>query len=120
MKKSVLTHIAEAVGLSNHATSQKPNKLGHLLRWFLPNGGTIVIVVVLIVTQSLWSTRFRSPAPTSTNTITYQGRLTDPDGIPLTGQFNMAFRLYDVQTGGTPLWEEDRTGGIRCSFRMDS
>ncbi len=118
MKKSVLTHIAETlqqygqqgqdatVALWNNATSQNANKLAYLRRWFLPNRGTVVIVVLLIATRSFWSRGFRSQPPFFPNAIGYQARLTDPDGIPLTGRYKMAFRLYDVPTRGTPLWEE--------------
>jgi hypothetical protein len=38
-------------------------------------------------------------------TISYQGRLTDSDGEPLTGQFTMRFWLYNVPAGGTPLFD---------------
>ena len=125
MKKNLFTHIKEAIDqyratqTPNQATptvptergaSQKPSNLSRLAHWLLPVGISVVTVVLLIATQSLWLTRFRSPTATSPKTIPYQGRLTDPDGIPLTGKFNMEFRLYDVPMGGTPLWEEDRTG----------
>ena len=122
-RKSLLTKLAETFDqerAEQRRKEQLPSNLSRLVRWFLPNGGTVVIVVLLIASQSIWSVPWRSRSGTSTSTITYQGRLTDPDGIPLTGQFNMVFRLYDGKTGGTSLWEEDRTGGIRCSFRMDS
>jgi len=35
--------------------------------------------------------------------IHIQGRLTDSTGSPLNGTYNITFRLYDVETGGTPL-----------------
>ncbi len=38
--------------------------------------------------------------------ISYQGRLTDGTGSPLTGAHNITFRLYTVETGGTPVWQE--------------
>jgi len=34
----------------------------------------------------------------------------DGSGNPLTGYYNLEFRIYDVPTGGTPLWEEFWTG----------
>jgi len=37
--------------------------------------------------------------------INYQGRLTDPDGIPYNGDFAMQFRLYDAPTLGNQLWD---------------
>ena len=51
----------------------------------------------------------RAPALTgdSTTTISYQGRLADSAGNPITSSgVAMQFRLYDVDTGGAPLWEE--------------
>lgn len=39
-------------------------------------------------------------------TISYQGLLTNSSGAPLEGTFNLAFRLYQVPTGGTELWIE--------------
>ena len=39
-------------------------------------------------------------------TIHYQGKLTEPDGSPITGDHTVTLRLYDAATGGTKLWEE--------------
>ncbi|MEO8103909.1 MAG: hypothetical protein ABI790_15405 [Betaproteobacteria bacterium] len=38
--------------------------------------------------------------------INYQGFLTNPSGTPINSNVPMTFRLYDVATGGTPLWTE--------------
>lgn len=38
--------------------------------------------------------------------INYQGVLTDSLGCPLTGNYNMVFRIYDDSTDGTELWED--------------
>ena len=58
-----------------------------------------------------------APTAASTGAIAYQGRLADANGNPLTGTYNMIFRLYAVPTGGAPLWEEQWTGsnGVRVS-----
>ena len=42
-------------------------------------------------------------------TITYQGKLTEPDGSPLTGEHQITLRLYDAASGGSKLWEEQHT-----------
>ncbi len=42
--------------------------------------------------------------------MTYQGKLTDADGIGIEGSFDITFRLFDVATGGTALWTESHTG----------
>ena len=50
-------------------------------------------------------------------TISYQGLLTDSDGnIVPDGNYNLLFRIYDVSSGGSPLWEEGKlipvSGGV--------
>jgi hypothetical protein len=82
-----------------------------LVRWFLPNGGTLLIVLLLIFTQSVWARSLQNTATTSTSTISYQGRLADANGNPLTGVYNMEFRVYNHPTAGEPLWTEYWTGG---------
>ncbi len=42
--------------------------------------------------------------------MTYQGKLTDRDGIGLNGTYNMVFRIYNVPGGGSPLWAETHSG----------
>jgi hypothetical protein len=69
---------------------------------------TLLIVGLLVVAQSvgalpLGRPQGLAPASTSTSTIAYQGRLADATGAPLTGTYNMIFRLCDAVTGGTPL-----------------
>ena len=45
-------------------------------------------------------------AATVAESISYQGRLTDPNtGDPLDGTYIMRFQLYDAETGGTMLWD---------------
>ena len=36
--------------------------------------------------------------------ITYQGRLTDAGGAPLNGVHSMRFRLFEQESGGSPIW----------------
>ena len=42
-------------------------------------------------------------AASVTDSINYQGRLTDSSGSPLSGTYTMTFGLYDVSTGGVVL-----------------
>ena len=81
--------------------------------WLLFFGN--VIFTLLAISLAFWAQSIGAlPLPSwiaaleqkSTKRIPYQGRLTDAHGIPLTGSYNMEFRLYDVPMGGTPLWEE--------------
>lgn len=40
------------------------------------------------------------------DTLAYQGRLATAAGLPVTGNLSITFRLFDVTTGGSPLWTE--------------
>jgi hypothetical protein len=42
--------------------------------------------------------------------INYQGMLTDNDGNPLTGNFDILFKIYNHPSAGTKQWEETQTG----------
>jgi hypothetical protein len=97
--------------------------LTQAVRAWLPSRGN-VLFTLLVVGGLLWAASagalpLRAPAAagTSTGTIAYQGRLADANGSPLTGTYNMIFRLYDAATGGTPLWTEQWTGsnGVKVS-----
>ncbi|PIU45436.1 MAG: hypothetical protein COS95_03575 [Ignavibacteriales bacterium CG07_land_8_20_14_0_80_59_12] len=65
------------------------------LRWtFL----SIALMVLLLAPLSL------AQIP---KTISYQGILTDASGTAVPdGNYSLTFKLYDVTTGGTPLWQE--------------
>ena len=42
--------------------------------------------------------------------VSYQGLLTDADGNPVPdGQYELTFRIYEQQSGGTPIWSQIRT-----------
>jgi len=100
-------------------------RLSQAWRRWLPTPGNIVFTVLIVamffMAQSAGALPLgrpqTAPAAASTGTIAYQGRLADAAGAPLTGTYNMIFRLYDAATGGTPLWSEQWTGsnGVRVS-----
>jgi len=85
-------------------------------RAWLPSRGS-VLFTLLVVGGLLWATSagalpLRAPmlAGDSTTTISYQGRLADSSGDPVTTSgVGMQFRLYNTDTGGSPLWEESHT-----------
>jgi len=58
--------------------------------------------LILLVALSL------SAAPIE-NVLSFQGKLVE-GGTPVDGTRNITFRLYDVATGGTHLWEESHIG----------
>jgi len=103
----VLGEWLEARRVDPSEPSAQQGRLGRRLRWFVPNGGTLLIVVMLLVTQSLWARPFQSalsvPGPSAT-TVNYQGRLADNAGTPLDGTYGMSFALYDSAVGGTRIW----------------
>ncbi len=78
-----------------------------ILRWLMPNGGTLLLVVALIATAQVWAKPLASPANTpgpSATTVNYQGRLADNTGAPLDGSYGMTFALYDAATDGSLVW----------------
>lgn len=42
--------------------------------------------------------------------VRFQGKITDKAGAPLTGSYNVTFRLYNAETGGLLKWSETQTG----------
>ena len=58
--------------------------------------GLIAAIGVLAILVSV-------AALTVTTSISYQGKLTDSAGNPLSGTYDMTFSLYDVASGGTVL-----------------
>ncbi len=41
--------------------------------------------------------------------IRFQGKVTDTAGAPLSGDYNITFRVYDAALGGTLLWSETQS-----------
>jgi len=41
--------------------------------------------------------------------INYQGKLADADGASITGTKSITFRIYNVSSGGVPLWQETQS-----------
>ena len=63
---------------------------------------SLTIVLLLVVAVSAWA---QIP-----KLINYQAKLTDGDGVALNGDYDITFKIYDEETGGTPLWTEAHTG----------
>lgn len=82
-------------------------------KW-LPTPGSIIftllIAAILLYTQRVNAlsglTASQTPSATSTTTLPYQGRLTDTGGNPINATKAITFRLYNVASGGTALWQE--------------
>jgi|GEM_PF-1336287 len=86
-----------------------------IIRQWLPTPGNVLFTLLFIGglfwAQSVGAIGLNAPlaANTPPSTIAYQGRLADAGGVPLTGTYNMIFRLYAAAGGNTPLWEEQWT-----------
>lgn len=118
-RRSLLTHLSEAIDRyraerrdapsERQAPTQRrwPHWLG---RQMIPNIGTLILVAVLLVTVPSLAAPKGAPEATSTSTISYQGRLADAAGAPITGPKNMIFRIYESPVSGSPLWQEDWVG----------
>jgi hypothetical protein len=67
-------------------------------------------ILLGIVNSLMWVRQGARAAPLSNpdvpGLISYQGRLTDVAGNPLTGDYDVRFCLYAAPTGGTALWCE--------------
>jgi hypothetical protein len=82
--------------------------LGRLARWFIPNGGTLVILALFFFAQtagaiSLPARQSALNWPSAT-TINYQGRLANSSGIPINDTMTLQFAFYDSNVDGELLW----------------
>ncbi|UCB52185.1 MAG: hypothetical protein JSV10_09395 [Candidatus Zixiibacteriota bacterium] len=68
---------------------------------------TKVLFLTGICVLLLSSSAFPTDIP---KLINYQGMLTDDSGGPLTGSYNMTFRIYNAPSGGSLRWQETHTG----------
>jgi hypothetical protein len=50
--------------------------------------------------------------PAAPAEVPLQGVLTDANGVPLDGNADVTFSIYDMQSGGTALWSETRTVAV--------
>ncbi len=67
--------------------------------------------IVLFVFSIMFSTAVLAEVP---KLISYSGKLTDKAGnLVANSNYDMTFRLYASETGGTLLWSEDQTVPIR-------
>lgn len=78
-----------------------------LIRQIMLNGGTIVVVALMLLAQRAWAGPAAQGA--TLGVMSYQGYLTDQDGTPVNVKGDMTFRLYAQPSGGTALWNEDHT-----------
>jgi len=116
-QKSLLAKLAETIDQHRaerriavqEQTTSRCSSWRRLVRALVPNLGTLIILALFLWAQSAGALPFRAPALAgdSTTIISYQGRLADSSGNPITTPgVAMQFRLYNTDTDGAPLWEE--------------
>jgi hypothetical protein len=79
-----------------------------ILRQLMPNAGTILVVVLVLLTYRVWAQPLAQGA--TPGVISYQGYLTNPAGQPVNATVDMIFSLYTQSSGGTAVWTESHTG----------
>ena len=62
------------------------------------------MVLIIVITVILLSIASYGSVPAM---ISYQGRLTDTSGEPVTGMYSIKFRVYTFETDGIELWSSD-------------
>lgn len=62
---------------------------------------TILAAMFLLLTTSVYA-----DVP---HMIRFQGKVTDKAGAPLEGSYNITFRVYNSETGGTLMWSETQS-----------
>jgi len=123
-QKSFFVELAELIDRHHSRRRERventsePPRLRRLLRWLTPNGGTLLLIAILLLTQNVWarSTASLAAAPgSSATTINYQGRLADLGGTPLDGSYGMSFSLWDAASGGNLIWGPENHPAVPVS-----
>jgi len=128
-QKSLIYHLAEAY--ERHRTERRtttpeqdmqprqPGRLRRFLCWLTPNGGTLLLVALLVATAQVWARPLASPASApgpSATTVNYQGRLANPGGTPVTdNNYGMTFALWDASSGGNLMWGPESHAAVPVS-----
>ena len=76
------------------------------------NISTILIVAVMLMVNQVLANPDQTTTTETFNSgmLSYQGTLTDSIDNPVTGSYEITFRIYNSPTSTTPLWEEVRSG----------
>ena len=69
----------------------------------------IIFIVMTFISIPLLAISVLADIP---QLINFQGTLYGGENNPLTGEYEITFRIYKLETGGTPLWAE--TISVNC------
>lgn len=102
------------------ATTEKPHTkpATRLRHWLTPNGGTLILVLLLILTQNIWARPGAAPntaVSNSATTINYQGRLADSGGNPINDTVSLSFSVYDAAENGNLIWGPESHSAVSVS-----
>lgn len=115
----------------NFDSKQQQPTRDHILNWIrkllpAPSSAlfTLFVVGVVLFAQSAGAWPLGDTAATNSlpSMIRYQGRLTDLDGVPKDGEFDMVFRLYKQQDQPVDQydWVEEHTAAQNAQVTVDS
>jgi hypothetical protein len=65
-----------------------------------------IIVVTALLVSFLLTTCLFAEVP---HLIRFQGKVTDKEGAPLNGAYNITFRIYNSESSGTLIWSETQS-----------
>ncbi len=69
----------------------------------------IIFLFAALMLLSCFSFSADAQVSTIPRTISYQGYLTNATGAPVNGTIEMVFSIFNVLSGGAPLWNETQT-----------
>jgi hypothetical protein len=121
--KSFITKLGELIDQhraeqpASTAAPSRPGRVRRLIRWLTPNGGTLLLIALLIATQGVWARNLQAPAAPgpSATTVNYQGRLADSGGAPINGSRAMTFAIFDDAASGNLIWGPETHAAIPVS-----
>ncbi|BCW97338.1 MAG: hypothetical protein KatS3mg024_0165 [Armatimonadota bacterium] len=96
------------IGIALHPDTNQVYVTGEegVYRWDQTSGQQLVVASGQSGLSRPMDIAFRPLQPAAGNTITYQGKLTNPQGQAVEdGTYTLVVRFYQEQEGGTPLWQ---------------
>ncbi len=95
-----------------------PNKQRHA-KWQKGTTISFLLPIFILFVSVITSLAIFTPAEAATSdTLNFQGRLlTNGGSLVDDGDYDIEFNLYSVDTGGSTLWTESRTGGNQVTIR---